>query len=120
MARVHGQPPIGSLLLRAKGYDTVNQVTHEHKEAIKVGYNLRRKVILHWCGYCAVRAVAQSSCSASSSRKPARGLHAHVGEIWLVVGIGALLLRTIQLFFVRTFRPAWCGSPRSSPIRSTT
>jgi hypothetical protein len=29
-----------------KGYDEVNQATHEHKEAIKVGYNLRRKVVL--------------------------------------------------------------------------
>ena len=25
----------------------------------------------------------------------------HVGEIWLVVGIGALLFRTVQLFFLK-------------------
>ena len=25
----------------------------------------------------------------------------HVGEIWLIVGIGALLLRTLQLFFLK-------------------
>ena len=25
----------------------------------------------------------------------------HVGEIWLVVGIGALLFRTVHLFFLR-------------------
>src|SRR3569833_1607504 len=29
-----------------KGYDHVNQATHEHKEDIKVGYNLQRKVVL--------------------------------------------------------------------------
>src|SRR6202161_3741935 len=29
-----------------KGYDDVNQATHEHKEDIKVGYNLKRKIIL--------------------------------------------------------------------------
>jgi len=25
----------------------------------------------------------------------------HVGEIWLVIGVGALLFRTVQLFFLR-------------------
>ena len=28
----------------------------------------------------------------------------HVGQIWLFVGIGALLLRTVQLFFLRDIR----------------
>ena len=37
----------GHFFFEPKGYDEVNQATHEHKEAIKVGYNLRRKVILH-------------------------------------------------------------------------
>ena len=37
----------GHFFFEPKGYDEVNQATHEHKEKIKVGYNLRRKVILH-------------------------------------------------------------------------
>jgi hypothetical protein len=37
----------GHFFFEPKGYDTVNQATHEHKEEIKVGYNLKRKVILH-------------------------------------------------------------------------
>ena len=37
----------GHFFFEPKGYDEVNQATHEHKEEIKVGYNLRRKVILH-------------------------------------------------------------------------
>src|SRR5271154_7028700 len=37
----------GHFFFEPKGYDTVNRATHEHKEEIKVGYNLRRKVILH-------------------------------------------------------------------------
>src|ERR1700679_2939288 len=37
----------GHFFFEPKGYDAVNQATHEHKEKIKVGYNLRRKVILH-------------------------------------------------------------------------
>jgi hypothetical protein len=37
----------GHFFFEPKGYDEVNRATHEHKENIKVGYNLRRKVILH-------------------------------------------------------------------------
>jgi hypothetical protein len=37
----------GHFFFEPKGYDEVNKATHEYKEAIKVGYNLRRKVILH-------------------------------------------------------------------------
>ena len=36
----------GHFFFEPKGYDEVNQATQEHKEDIKVGYNLRRKVIL--------------------------------------------------------------------------
>ena len=36
----------GHFFFEPKGYDYVNKATHEHKEDIKVGYNLRRKVIL--------------------------------------------------------------------------
>ena len=37
---------VGHLFFEPKGYDFVNQATHEYKEAVKVGYNLRRKIIL--------------------------------------------------------------------------
>src|SRR5262249_53748928 len=36
----------GHFFFEPRGYDEVNQATHEYKEAIKVGYNLRRKVVL--------------------------------------------------------------------------
>ena len=35
---------IGHFFFEPKDYDVVNQATHEYKEEIKVGYNLRRKV----------------------------------------------------------------------------
>src|ERR1700722_11278325 len=44
MAMVSRQ--ISHLFFEPKGYDEVNEATHEHKEEIKVGYNLQRKVIL--------------------------------------------------------------------------
>ena len=36
----------GHFFFEPRGYDHVNRATHEHKEAIKVGYNLRRKLVL--------------------------------------------------------------------------
>ena len=42
----------GHFFFEPKGYDEVNRASHEHKEDIKVGYNLRRKVILHAIWAC--------------------------------------------------------------------
>src|SRR5216684_2947542 len=36
----------GHFFFEPRGYDHLNQATHEHKEEIKVGYNLQRKVVL--------------------------------------------------------------------------
>ena len=36
----------GHFFFEPKGYDEINQATHEYKEEVKVGYNLRRKVVL--------------------------------------------------------------------------
>src|SRR5690349_5205120 len=37
---------VGHFFFEPKDYDVINEATHEYKEAIKVGYNLRRKVVL--------------------------------------------------------------------------
>src|SRR6516162_6627436 len=37
---------IGHFFFEPKGYDAINQASHEHKEEIKVGYNLQRKIVL--------------------------------------------------------------------------
>ena len=37
---------IGHFFFEPKTYDAVNEGTHEYKESVKVGYNLRRKVVL--------------------------------------------------------------------------
>src|SRR5260370_8809555 len=36
----------GHFFFEPKGYDHVNGATHEHKEEIKAGYNLQRKIVL--------------------------------------------------------------------------
>src|ERR1700686_1000200 len=36
----------GHFFFEPKDYDIVNQATHDYKEEVKVGYNLKRKVVL--------------------------------------------------------------------------
>jgi len=93
----------GHFFFEPKGYDQVNRATHQHKETIKVGYNLRRKVILH-----AVWALAplilwlDPTFFGLFRAHTAGGFVRHVGEIWLSVGAGALLFRTVQLFYLKS------------------
>ena len=93
----------GHFFFEPKGYDEVNQATHEYKESIKVGYNLRRKVILHVV-WALAPAVLWFSPTFFGFFEPYTGFGQflrHVGVIWLVVGVGALLFRTVQLFYLK-------------------
>jgi hypothetical protein len=80
----------GHFFFEPKGYDHVNQATHEHKEDIKVGYNLQRKVVL-----MSIWALSPVVLFFDPT------LFGQVAKIWLVVGIGGLLFRTVHLFFIR-------------------
>jgi hypothetical protein len=93
----------GHFFFEPKGYDEINHATHEYKEAIKVGYNLRRKVILHivWAASPAVLWLSPTLFGLFDANAGSRGFVRHVGEIWLIVGVGALLFRTVHLFFLR-------------------
>jgi hypothetical protein len=93
----------GHFFFEPKGYDTVNRASHEYKENIKVGYNLRRKIILHlvWALSPLVLWLDPTFFGLFPAHTSTMGFVRHVGEIWLMVGIGALLFRTIQLFFLR-------------------
>ena len=93
----------GHFFFEPKGYDHVNQATHEHKEDIKVGYNLRRKAVL-LAFWAASPLLLYLDPTLAGIFEPAAGvpdfMH-QVGVIWLALGIGGLLFRTIQLFFIR-------------------
>jgi len=96
----------GHFFFEPKGYDEMNQATHEHKENIKVGYNLRRKVILHvvWALSPAALWLNPTFFGILEPYRGGEELLRRVGEIWLIVGIGALLFRTFQLFYLRDLR----------------
>src|SRR5882762_4605859 len=93
----------GHFFFEPKGYDVVNQATHEHKEEIKVGYNLRRKVVLMaiWALSPAVLWLDPTLFGLFRTAAGNAEFVRHVGEIWLIVGIGALLFRTVHLFFLK-------------------
>ena len=93
----------GHFFFEPKGYDYVNRATHEHKEDIKVGYNLRRKVVLMLI-WALSPAFLLWQPSAFGLLEPATNLPEfarHVGLMWLVVGVGGLLFRTVHLFFIK-------------------
>jgi hypothetical protein len=93
----------GNFFFEPKGYDHVNQATHEYKEAIKVGYNLRRKVLLYVAWALAPLPLLLDATLFGLFEPPATladYVH-HVAMIWLAIGIGGLLLRTVHLFFIR-------------------
>ena len=93
----------GRFFFEPKGYDEVNRATHKYKEDIKVGYNLRRKVILHavWALSPALLWLDPTFFGLFPPHASGAEFVRHVGEIWLIVGIGALLFRTVQLFFLQ-------------------
>jgi hypothetical protein len=84
----------GHFFFEPRGYDEVNHATQEHKEDIKVGYNLRRKAVL-----LSIWALSPAVLWFASSGRA--GFVQHMGQIWLAIGFGGLLFRTVQLFFVK-------------------
>jgi len=94
---------IGHFFFEPRGYDEVNQATHEHKEEIKVGYNLQRKVVLMSI-WIASPLLLFWDPTLLGTLQPHTNLFSFVHNtslIWLTIGTGAVVFRTIQLFFLR-------------------
>ena len=90
---------IGHFFFEPKGYDDVNQATHEYKEDIKVGYNLRRKVVLMglWALVPVLLVLQPAGFGAFEAHTSWWEFARHVGAIWLVLGAAGLLFRAGQL-----------------------
>ena len=93
----------GHFFFEPKGYDEVNQATHEHKEEIKVGYNLRRKVVLMtlWALAPVLLWLQPDLFGLVLPAEDFAGFVRHVGELWLTLGVAGLLMRTVHLFFLQ-------------------
>ncbi len=93
----------GHFFFEPKGYDHVNQATHEHKEAIKVGYNLQRKVVLH-AAWVALPLILIPSPTVFGLLDQPVGLWDYmlnIGWMWFALGVMALLLRVLYLAVTR-------------------
>lgn len=93
----------GHFFFEPKGYDVVNQATHEHKEDIKVGYNLRRKVVLMalWAGTPLLVWAVPGVFGLFEPAADTEAFVRQVGAMWLALGVGGLLFRTVHLFFLQ-------------------
>lgn len=92
-------------------YDHTNQASQEHKEAIKVGYNLKRKVWLLaiWAITPIILYVEPTFFGAFVAHTDFMSFLDNLAIIWLVTGIAGLLFRTIHLFFIKDIQSglAW-------------
>jgi hypothetical protein len=94
---------IGHFFFEPKGYDTVNQATHEYKEAIKIGYNLRRKsVLLAVWGLSPLALYFEPTVfGVMRPWDNVVGFFHNLGLFWLFIGISGLIFRSVQLFFLQ-------------------
>jgi len=95
---------VGHFFFEPKGYDEANQATHEYKEKVKVGYNLRRKVILHALWALTPVVLYFQPTLFGIFAQPYTDLASflqHLARLWIALAAGALLFRTIHLFFLR-------------------
>ena len=90
----------GHFFFEPKGYDEINQATHEHKEAIKVGYNLQRKVVLMaiWALSPLLLVQEPALFGLLEPHQDWQGFVHNVGLLWFMVGVAGLVFRMLQLF----------------------
>jgi hypothetical protein len=93
----------GHFFFEPKDYDVVNQATHEYKEEIKVGYNLKRKVVLMtiWALSPLPLYFDPTLFGIFQPHNGPGEFLRHVALIWLAIALGGLLFRTVHLFFLR-------------------
>lgn len=96
----------GHFFFEPRGYDHVNQATDEYKEEIKLGYNIRRKVVLMsaWAGI-PLALWAQPSLLGLIEPATTLGGYVHdVGIAWLALGVAGLVFRVLQLWHQQDLR----------------
>ena len=90
----------GHFFFEPRGYDHVNQASDEYKEEIKVGYNIRRKIVL-MSVWVALPLALWLTPSLGGLIEPAGtfGEYVHdVGISWLALGVAGLIVRVLQLW----------------------
>ena len=96
----------GHFFFEPLDYDKVNQVTNEHKEKIKVGYNLHRKIILIsiWVATPFILFIFPDLFGTLNAYTNTYEYFYNLSILWILLGAVALLFRTIHLFFIKDVR----------------
>ena len=93
---------LGHFFFEPKGYDEVNQATHEYKESIKVGYNLKSKIVLLTIWALApVALYVDPTLFGFFAADDRSSFIDKTAQLWLIIGVGGLLFRTVHLFFLK-------------------
>jgi hypothetical protein len=111
---------IGHFFFEPKGYDEANQATHEYKEQVKVGYNLRRKVVLMSIWVLSPLLLVWDPTLFGMLQRPEGwwGFVHNTSLLWLNIGICAVLFRTVHLFFLRDIQAGlvWLTKILTDPL----
>jgi len=97
----------GHIFFEPRGYDHINDASDAHKEAIKVGFNMRRKAILIGI-WLSIPVLLFVQSDLFGLIQPAVGVTAYLHELgllWLSLGVAGWMFRTLHLFFLRG--PVW-------------
>lgn len=110
----------GHFFFEPRGYDDINDVTDEYKERVKVGYNIARKLVFMtiWALSPVLLVLSPTLLGAVEAASSPWQLLRQVGLLWLILGMGGLLFRTVQLFFVRDFETGlvWAAKIVTDPL----
>jgi hypothetical protein len=95
---------VGHFFFEPRGFDHVNGASFAHKEEIKIGYNLRRKVVLLAVWVAIPVALWRDSTLFGLFDAPAAdraALFDRVGVLWLALGAAGLAGRALWLAATR-------------------
>jgi hypothetical protein len=111
---------VGHFFFEPKGYDEVNQATHAHKEEIKVGYNLKRKVVLlsAWGLTPLALWLDPTFLGRFEPHHDWQGFLYNLSVVWIVLGAIAVGLRTAYLCVARNLQSGlvWCTKILTDPF----
>jgi hypothetical protein len=110
----------GHFFFEPKGYDDVNQVSHEHKEEVKTGYNLFRKYVLMAVWIC-LPLLLLFSPTLFGMTQPATNwvdVLRQIGYIWLFFGLLAVGFRVAQLCITQNVQTGlvWATKILTDPL----
>ncbi len=110
----------GHFFFEPLGYDQINQASHAHKEEIKVGYNLQRKAVLLsiWALLPLGIYMNPGLLGLVPEHEGWYEFLRAVGTAWFYLGIGALLFRTMHLFYLQGMQSglAWMTKIITDPF----